>query len=265
MDERLKTNLAMWNEMVPIHAASDAYQLDAFLRGENKLNALERGEVGDVRGKSLLHLQCHFGLDTLSWARLGARVTGVDFSDKAIELARSIARDASIDARFVCATVFDAPAHIDEKFDVVFTSYGVLCWLPDIDQWGRVVAHFVKPGGFFYIAEIHPFANIFRNEPGTRGLEFEFSYFREEMLEFPPGPDYADQSRQLSHPSHEWLHKFSDIFNALTGAGLRIEYIHEFSYCPWQLFPFSRLESDGLWHIPGDPIPQLYTLKAAKP
>jgi len=123
-----------------------------FRNGEVHLYPIEIEEVGDVRGKSLLHLQCHFGMDTMSWARLGADVTGLDFSDNAIETARQISAELEIPARFVCSNIYDAPNVLSEKFDIVFTSYGALCWLPDLKKWGEVVAHFVKPGGIFYIA-----------------------------------------------------------------------------------------------------------------
>jgi 2-polyprenyl-3-methyl-5-hydroxy-6-metoxy-1,4-benzoquinol methylase len=137
MDERLKTNLALWNDMVPVHVNSSGYRLDEFRNGEVHLYPIEIEEVGDVRGKSLLHLQCHFGMDTMSWARLGANVTGLDFSDKAIETARAISADLKIPARFLCSNIYDAANVLNEKFDIVFTSYGALCWLPDLKKWAK--------------------------------------------------------------------------------------------------------------------------------
>src|SRR3981189_2025360 len=160
MDERLKTNLALWNEMVPVHVGSSEYRVDQFRKGEVHLYPIEIDEVGDVGGKSLLHLQCHFGMDTMSWARLGAQGLGPDFSDKAIETARAISDELKIPARFLCSNIYDAPSVLDEKFDIVFTSYGALCWLPDLKKWAEVAAHFVKPGGIFYIAEFHPMTQI---------------------------------------------------------------------------------------------------------
>jgi 2-polyprenyl-3-methyl-5-hydroxy-6-metoxy-1,4-benzoquinol methylase len=149
MDERIKVNLAAWNQMARMHAASPGYRLAEFKAGANVLQGIELGEVGDVGGKSLLHTQCHFGLDTISWARLGARVTGVDFSDEAIGLARSISAELKIPARFIQSNIYDAPGAIDEQFDMVFTSYGALCWLPDIKRWAEIAAGFVKPGDSF--------------------------------------------------------------------------------------------------------------------
>ena len=166
MDERLKANLDAWNQMARIHAGSRGYRLAEFKAGQNVLKPIELREVGDVRGKSLLHMQCHFGLDTMSWARMGAKVTGVDFSDEAIKLARSISGELKIPARFVQSNIYDAPDVVHEQFDIVFTSYGALCWLPDITRWAQVAASFVKPGGFFYMAEFHPLTQMSRNRRG---------------------------------------------------------------------------------------------------
>src|SRR5271155_2557872 len=173
MDERLKANLDAWNQMARIHAASRGYRLAELKAGENVLKPIELREVGDVRGKSLLHMQCHFGLDTMSWARLGAKVTGIDFSDRAIALARSLSAELKIPARFIHSNICDAPAALHEQFDIVFTSYGALCWLPDIKRWATIAADFVKPGGFFYIAEFHPLTQMADNRAGTTKLEYE--------------------------------------------------------------------------------------------
>ena len=264
MDDRLKANLDAWNMMAGIHAASREYRLAEFKAGENVLKPIELREVGDVRGKSLLHMQCHFGLDTMSWARMGANVTGVDFSDQAIALARSISAELKIPARFLHSNIFDAPAVLHDQFDIVFTSYGALCWLPDIKRWAAIAASFVKPGGFFYIAEFHPLTQMSGNASGATKLEFEISYFHTAMREYPPGPDYSDHSKTVSE-THEWMYRLGDVVSALAGAGLRIEYLHEFAECIYPHFPFMKQESDGLWHIEGDPIPTIFSIKASKP
>jgi 2-polyprenyl-3-methyl-5-hydroxy-6-metoxy-1,4-benzoquinol methylase len=264
MDERLRANLDAWNLMAGIHAASRGYRLAEFKAGENVLKPIELREVGDVRGKSLLHMQCHFGLDTMSWARLGANVTGVDFSDKAISLARSISTELKIPARFLQSNIYDAPDVLHEQFDIVFTSYGALCWLPDIKRWAEIAAHFVKPGGFFYIAEFHPLTQMSANRAGTTALEFEISYFHTAMCEEPPGPDYSDRSKTVPE-THEWIYRLGDVVSALAATGLRIEYLHEFAGCINQHLPFMKQEVDGMWHIEGDPIPTLFSIKASKP
>ncbi len=264
MDERLKVNLDAWNQMAGIHAASREYRLAEFKAGENVLKPIELREVGDVRGKSLLHLQCHFGLDTMSWARLGANVTGVDFSDKAITLARSICAELKIPARFLHSNIYDAPDVLHEQFDIVFTSYGALCWLPDIKRWAEIAAHFVKPSGFFFIAEFHPLTQMSPNDEGTTKLEYEISYFHTSMREHPPGPDYSDHSKIVSE-THEWMYRLGDVVSALAAAGLRIEYLHEFAECVYPHFPFMKQADDGMWHIEGDPIPTIFSIKATKP
>jgi 2-polyprenyl-3-methyl-5-hydroxy-6-metoxy-1,4-benzoquinol methylase len=264
MDERLKANLDAWNLMAGIHVASREYRLAEFKAGQNVLKPIELREVGDVRGKSMLHLQCHFGLDTMSWARLGANVTGLDFSDQAIAIARSISEELKIPARFLHSNIYDAPDTLHEKFDIVFTSYGALCWLPDITRWARIAASFVKPGGFFYIAEFHPLILMSDNRRGMTKLENEISYFHTAMRVDPPGPDYSDHTKIVSE-SHEWMYRLGDIVSALAATGLRIEYLHEFAECIYQHFPFMKQGIDGMWHIDGDPIPTIFSIKATKP
>lgn len=264
MDERLKANLDAWNLMTGYHAASPEYRLAEFKAGENVLKPIELREVGDVRGKSLLHMQCHFGLDTMSWARMGANVTGVDFSDRAIALAQSISAECKIPARFLHSNIYDAPNVLHEQFDIVFTSYGALCWLPDINRWAEIAASFVKPGGFFYIAEFHPLILMSDNRRGMTKLENEISYFHTAMRVDPPGPDYSDHTKIVSE-SHEWMYRLGDIVSALAATGLRIEYLHEFAECIYQHFPFMKQGSDGMWHIEGDPIPTIFSIKATKP
>jgi SAM-dependent methyltransferase len=264
MDDRIKINLAHWNERVDVHAKSPFYRLAEFRRGGNTLTSIEREEIGDVRGKSLLHLQCHFGLDTMSWARLGATVTGLDFSDKAIDLARSLAAELKIPATFVCTPLYEAPEAIHEQFDIVFTSHGALCWLPDLKRWAQVAAHFVKRGGVFYIAEFHPLTQSFNNDDDTE-LSPRVSYFSTEPQEFGPGPDYADRSVMLAHGSREWLYPLDKVVTSLIDAGLQIEFLHEFPVCCFKFFPFMEQDADGWWRIPGDPIPLTFSVRARKP
>jgi 2-polyprenyl-3-methyl-5-hydroxy-6-metoxy-1,4-benzoquinol methylase len=264
MDQRLKVNLDAWNQMARIHAMSPEYRLAEFKAGENVLKPIELREVGDVRGKSLLHMQCHFGLDTMSWARMGANITGVDFSDDAIGLARSISAELKIPARFIQSNIYDAPNVLHVQFDIVFTSYGALCWLPDITLWAQVASSFVKPGGFFYMAEFHPLILMSDNRRGMTKLENEISYFHTAMRQDPPGPDYSDPSKIVSE-THQWMYRLGDIVSALAATGLRIEYLHEFAECIYPHFPFMKQQGDGQWHIEGDPIPTIFSIKATKP
>ncbi|HEY6418840.1 MAG TPA: class I SAM-dependent methyltransferase [Candidatus Binataceae bacterium] len=265
MDERLKTNLAKWNALVPVHARSKMYDLAGFKAGRISLHELEVAEIGDVRGKSLLHLQCHFGLDTMSWARLGAAVTGLDFSGEAIKLARSLSGELEIPARFICADIYDARSAVDGKFDVVFTSYGAITWLPNMRRWAQVIANSLKPGGFFYIADQHPFAIIFNNEDDAAELGIQYPYFREDMIVSSGGKDYADPAYLNEHNNAEWIHTVDSIVNSLIEAGLQIEFFREHSSCPWRMFPFCEPDGRSGWHIKGDLIPLIFSLKARKP
>nr|MBP9192357.1 class I SAM-dependent methyltransferase [Ignavibacteria bacterium] len=162
-EKYFEANKASWNESVAIHKNSDFYELKEFKEGMNKLHDLEREELGDITGKSVLHLQCHFGMDTLSLERLGAEVTGVDFSEEGIRTAEEIRDELGMKAEFVLSDIYSLPLKLDKKFDIVFTSYGVLLWLPDLDKWAKIISHFLKDDGFFYIAEMHPFGYVFDN------------------------------------------------------------------------------------------------------
>ena len=271
MDEFLNANREHWNELVPINAKSEMYDLDSFKAGKSSLNSIELEELGDVAGKSLLHLQWHFGKATLSWARLGAKVTGVDFSEKAIMLARSLGEDIGVDADFVVSDVYDLPDALDarEKFDIVFTSYGVLCWLPDLTRWGQIIAHFLKPGGTFYLAEFHPFANIFYDEDDATDLVVHYPYFyTPEPMRFEPDGygSYADRSATVTTTDFEWNHGLGDVINALISAGLKIEFLREFPYSCYQHLPMMEKGDDGYWRLKdkGESVPLVYSIKATK-
>jgi len=278
MDEYLKQNKELWNEITPIHAQSDFYDVEGFKNGRSSmLYPIEIEEMGDVSGKSLLHLQCHFGMDTLSWVRLGAKVTGVDFSDKAIDLARSLSKELGIEADFILSNIYDLPENLNGTFDIVYTSGGVLCWLPDLKRWAEIISHFLKPGGFFYILEGHPFSCVFDDSPDGTELKVRYSYFHTpEPTKWEPQCDYTspvkgslkwindDPDAVVTHGSYEWQHTLGDIINSLINAGLRIEYLHEFPGCCFDWFPFLKLEADGMWHAEGDKIPLTFSLKATQ-
>lgn len=266
MDHYLAANRTHWDELVPIHARSASYNVAGFKGGRISLDRLEREELGDVRGKSLLHLQCHFGLDTLSWARLGAQVTGVDFSAAGIEQARALSAELDIPAQFICSDIYELPNVLSGQFDVVYTSYGVLTWLPDLPRWGQIVAHFLRPGGVFYIAEIHPFANVFYEGDDAVDLRAHYSYFYSpEPLRFEDEGSYADAQAQVANKvTYEWTYTLADTVSALTAAGLRIEFLHEFPWCCFQKFPFLEQDEEGRWWQPGraTTVPMTFSLKA---
>ena len=261
----MNKNRDYWDERVPIHARTSSYGLEQFLAGTNKLNPLEIREVGDVQGKNLLHLQCHFGLDTLSWARLGAHVTGVDFSQPAIELAQDLAQRSNLNARFLCCNLYSLPNHLMGQYDIVFTSYGVLNWLPDISRWAQIVASYVKPGGFFYIADFHPFAMVFDDD--INHLEYRYPYFGNQAIQFESRGSYADRNVETRiNDEFSWNHTLSEIISGLIENGLRIEFLHEFPFSVFQQFPILEMDENGMWVFPNGqhPIPLMFSLRAVK-
>ena len=269
MDEYMKANRSQWDVLAPIHARSEFYDLVGFRAGESSLKRVELEEVGDVAGRSLLHLQCHIGVDTLSWVRLGARVTGVDFSEASLTVARSLAAELGLPARFLAANVYDLPELLDEPggFDVVFTSYGVLCWLPDLTAWARVAARYLRPGGAFHIVEFHPFAGVFDDDEGRADLRIRYPYFHsKEPLEFESTGSYAEPSADFTTRGYEWSHPIGDVVNALIGAGLRIEHLREFPFSAYKQLPILELCADGWWRLPdgADYVPLMYSIKAVK-
>ena len=268
MNEYMNANRNQWDVLAPIHAQSDFYDLPGFLAGESTLKSVELEEVGNVAGRSLLHLQCHIGVDTLSWARLGARVTGVDFSEASLSVARSLAAELGLNARFLAANVYDLPELLYEPggFDVVFTSYGVLCWLPDLTAWAHVAARYLRPGGAFHIVEFHPFAGVFDDENRT-DLIIRYPYFySKEPLEFETRGSYAEPMADITTHGFEWSHPLSDVVNALIGAGLRIEHVREFPFSAYQQLPMLELCPDGWWRLPegASTVPLMYSIKAVK-
>jgi SAM-dependent methyltransferase len=241
-----------------------------FREGRSKLKPVELSEVGDVRGKALLHMQCHFGLDTLSWARHeGALVTGADFSAPAIDAARALAADCGIDGRFIVSDIDSLPERLEGQFDVVFTSYGVLCWLPDLARWAQIAAHFVKPGGFFYIAEFHPVSMIFDDAADADDLRVKYPYFPgDEPLRFHDAGDYTDRAVSLrNNTTFEFLHPVGEVVTALADAGLHIDFLHEFPFSTYQFLDITREMPDGTVRLTkhDGSVPLLYSVKASKP
>ncbi|GAB3229409.1 class I SAM-dependent methyltransferase [Glycomyces halotolerans] len=254
---------------MPIHAESEYYDQDGFREGRDEIRDFEAAEVGDVTGKRLLHLQCHMGQDTLSWARRGAtRVVGLDFSEPAVAVARNLAAELGLGperAEFVVSDVYRAAGAVpDADYDIVYTSIGVLDWLPDVQRWAEVAASLVAPGGFLYIAEFHPFLHALDWETGTRVVDDYFSaepYIAEE-----PGTYAADAPHTVHNRSFERKHTLGDIVSAVAAAGLRIEFLHEFERTVFQSFGADRRGADGcLRSVEGRPeLPRMFSLKASR-
>lgn len=268
MDEYLQTNKALWDEWTEIHEKSEFYDLPGFMAGKSTLKPPNLEEVGEVDGKTLLHLQCHFGMDTLSWARLGAKATGADFSEKSIALARHLNAELGLDAEFVCSDIYELPDNLDGQFDIVYTSEGVLAWLRDLPRWGEVIAHFLKPGGTFYISEIHPFGEIFDDQIEAPELRVVSPYFGTgEVHKWKTQGTYADWTAEVAQPyNYQWTHSLSEVINALLDAGLRLEFLHEFPFGCHQMLPCMEQREDGWWYLPeGMPEqPFMFTIKARK-
>jgi len=264
----VEKNRELWNVWTDIHEKSDFYDVEGFLSGKSRLKPIERNELPDVSGKTLLHLQCHFGLDTLSWAREGAIVTGVDFSEHAIALATKLAFRAKLDARFICCDIESLPKVLHDQFDIVFTSYGVLTWTPDINRWAQVAARRVKPGGTFYIAEFHPIASMFAHESDVTEWRMTEPYFHSSVpKEYKNASSYADPSVDIKLSEFAWYHPLGNIVSALIDAGLDIEFVHEFPHTTYDQFPF--LEKHGEWDYRAPEhmaqIPMLFSIRARKP
>ncbi|WP_329622600.1 class I SAM-dependent methyltransferase [Streptomyces sp. NBC_01255] len=265
-----EANRARWDERVPIHASSSYYDLDSFRAGKDALRDFELAEVGDVTGRSLLHLQCHIGLDTLSWARHGAaHVVGLDFSEPAVETARSLAGDLGFSqdrAAFVAADVYDAAEAVpDSSYDIVYTGTGALNWLPDIERWAETAASLVAPGGFLYVAEFHPLTDSLDDETGSRIVN---DYFvREPWVDTAPGT-YADLDADTVHNrSVEWVHPVGDVVTAIARAGLRIESLREHDASLYPRYGALQRHEDGFYRFPADRprIPLMYSIKATRP
>jgi SAM-dependent methyltransferase len=268
--------------VVPIHEASQGYDRAGFLRGEKPLCPVELAELGPrVGGRSFLHLQCHFGIDTLNWARLGARVTGVDFSLPAIEAARRLSAESGVPGRFVHANLYDAPAALGEAFEIVYTGIGALNWLPDVRAWARAAATCVAPGGLLYVYEGHPMLWTLDDRREDLQLVVSSAYFeRPEPSVWENATTYVDGPELEHRRTYEWNHGLGEIVTALVEAGLRIEFVHEHREVPWRALPWmepvgpgtvsaaGRYQSNRMWRLPEaqrDLAPLMYSLLATKP
>ncbi|MEM1250149.1 MAG: class I SAM-dependent methyltransferase [Acidobacteriota bacterium] len=270
-------NREVWNRWAGVNYASEFYDVDGFVTGwrqganprRQHFDALEADLLGDVAGQTLLHLQCHFGMDTLTQARRGARVTGVDYSSEAVDRARELAQRLAVtEARFLCSDLYELPGVLDETFDVVFTSIGVLSWLDDLEGWARVVHDHLSPGGRFVLLESHPLVWIFDDEVEERRLDVRYDYFeRSEPLQLEQEGVYSDPSAVEPSVTFEWAHSLSEIVRALLGAGLILDSLEEYAEIAWPLFPWMEKTDGGSWRLPdGFPtLPLMFSIAAHRP
>jgi len=270
-----EANKQSWNKRTAVHKDSAFYDLASFKKGKTSLNKIELEELGDVKGKTMLHLQCHFGMDTMSWQREGASCVGVDLSDEAIKLAKEINAELNLDTKFICSNIYGL---IDNKealryyssslgggwegADIVFTSYGTIGWLPDLDKWAGIVSHFLKPGGIFYIADFHPV--LWMMDESFEKIKYH--YFNTEVITEEISGTYSDRDAPIKSIEHGWNHPFSEIFNALVKHGLQILQFNEFPYSPYNCFSNLEQGADGMWRIRGmdEKMPVMYSIKAVK-
>ena len=261
--EYFLANKELWNQRTAVHKDSSFYNLAGFKAGENVLTPIELNDLGDVKGKKLLHLQCHFGMDTLNWARLGAEVTGMDISDKAIDEAKKLNDELNMNAKFICCNLYDLKEHLDSTFDIVFTSYGTIGWLPDLDKWAAIISHFLKSGGTFYIAEFHPVVWMFDDE----FTHIKYYYDNQELIITENHGTYTDRDADIKGKEYSWNHGLSEVVNALINAGLKIELFNEYNYSPYPCFSNVVETEKGKWHIKGmeGKIPMVYSIRAVKP
>lgn len=261
-----EANRNLWNKKTPVHQKSDFYKLDEWKSGNtSSLTPIETHELGDLTGKSILHLQCHFGQDTLSFMRLGAaKVTGCDLSDEAIRAAEALAVETGFpQSSFVQCNVYDLREHLSGQFDIVFTSYGTIGWLPDLQPWAEVIAHFLKPGGTFYMADFHPVLWMLDDEM----THLKYAYHNAGVITTEQQGTYADREAELSYTEYGWNHSISELLNSLLSQGLQLTFFNEHDYSPYDCFANTVKGDDGNYRIKGleGILPMVYSLKMTKP
>lgn len=261
-DNYIATNKQSWNNKVDAHLKSDFYDLEGFLAGNTSLNDIELNLLGDLKGKTILHLQCHFGQDSISLSRLGATVTGVDLSDKAIKAAQQLSKETKANTTFICCDIYDLPNHLDEQFDIVFTSYGTIGWLPDLTKWANIVDNFLKPNGQFLLVEFHPVVWMFDDN----FTKIKYNYFNSGAIVESESGTYADKSADITQDYVMWNHSLSEVFNSLIKNDLEINSLDEFDYSPYNCFNKTVKIENRKYRIKhlNNKIPMVYALTASK-
>ncbi len=255
-------NKASWNNRVDAHVKSDFYDNKGFIKGRNSLNEIELNLIGDITGKTVLHLQCHFGQDTISLNRMGADSTGVDLSDKAIDKAKELANETNSDSKFICCDIYDLDKHLDEKFDIIFTSYGAIDWLPDLDKWAALISNFLKPNGKFILVEFHPILWMFDDK--FQSIKYNYSNTGP-IFESDEGT-YADKDANISQDYIMWNHGISEVVNSLIDKGMVIQQLNEYDYSPYNCFSETVEFEKGKFRIKhlDNKIPMVYAIVAIR-
>jgi SAM-dependent methyltransferase len=262
MQDYLEVNRSLWNKRTDVHLGSLFYDVEAFVKGRQSLNEIELNLLGEIAGKNVLHLQCHFGQDTISLQRLGAKATGVDLSDRSVSAARDLTERTGTDAQFICCDVYELPTRLDGAFDIVFASYGAIPWLPDLDRWAAVVYRALKPGGRLVFVEFHPVVWMFDGDFASIG----YSYFNTGAIAETETGTYADPDADFTAQSVTWNHAISEVVSSLIGSGLALKSFEEFSYSPYNCFRHTVEVAPRKYRIShlGDKIPMVYALVACR-
>ncbi|NJM78560.1 MAG: class I SAM-dependent methyltransferase [Flavobacterium sp.] len=258
----LEINRQTWNIKVPIHLDSKFYDMESFRKGKNSLPQTDIDLLGDIKGKSVLHLQCHFGQDSLSMARMGAKVTGIDLSDKAIEKAKALNIELNLDSNFICCDVYETLEHINDKFDIVYTSYGTIGWLPDLDKWAKVISKALKPNGKFIFVEFHPVLWMFDDN----FTKIQHHYHNEKPIIETYSGTYANKEAEVSTSEIGWNHSLAEVFQALLNSGLQIDHFNEYDYSNYNCFNEMIEFEKGKFRIKHleNKIPMMYSIVAFK-
>jgi ubiquinone/menaquinone biosynthesis C-methylase UbiE len=261
-DRYLEVNKKAWNTKTAYHVASPFYDMPSFIAGQTTLKDIELGLLGDVTGRKVLHLQCHFGQDTISLARMGAIATGVDFSDKAIDQARDISITTDVPATFICCDIYNLHHHLDEQFDIVFTSYGTIGWLPDLTKWAAVISRFLKPNGRFVFAEFHPVVWMF----DSNFEKIQYNYFKDAAIREVDTGTYADVDAPIENETITWNHSIGEVVDSLIASGLTISELSEYDYSPYPCFNNTEEFKPGKWRVSslGNKLPMVYSINAVK-
>jgi 2-polyprenyl-3-methyl-5-hydroxy-6-metoxy-1,4-benzoquinol methylase len=275
MNKYYEQNMKQWDEKAKIHSSksSEIYNIEEFLKGKSSLLPIERNTLSDVSNKKILHVQCHIGFDSISLAQLGANVTGVDFSPEAIHQAKKFSNHLQIPVDFIQANIFDLESTRLEKnsFDVIFASYGVICWIDNLQDWVKILAKYLKPGGMFLLIDDHPYVNTIEEE--NNKYEIQFNYFKNEKpYEFTVDHSYTGEEFTIKEQkAYEWNHSIDEIISSFLKTNLRLTSFFEYDFTFWKRFSFLTRSSSGYYYMDPDirnkpecKIPLMFSLTAIK-
>lgn len=262
MKDYIEINKKSWNKRTEAHLESEFYDVEGFLKGKTSLNEIELNLLGDIQGKSILHLQCHFGQDSISLARMGAHITGVDFSETAIENAQKLVDESSVTTKFICCNLYELPKYLDQEFDIVYTSYGTIGWLPDIHKWAEIVSKYLKPKGRFVFVEFHPVVWMFDDD----FKEIKYKYNQSEAIIETESGTYADRQAKILQECVTWNHGMGEVISSLLTNKIELNSLKEYDYSPYNCFKGTQEFEPGKYRIKSleNKIPMVYSIVGTK-